>query len=329
MNKIRIVILCAIMCISIQQVSAQDFHYEKIQDAPEKVNFLNLGLGIWDMNLAAYNFSLWNFNPQVSLYLNSKLRVDGEFSYALLDRFYPEADSKEFQRDFSQITSIYKATNAAQGSVLATYYFRNNTETTDVRVHLKSSGHVDYVADIPGQVLSSTGVRLGYTAGSSLYSLNNIEMKGKDANMDVTFNESLRATTMIAYSMLKAGISFNSLYDFSIKTDMYGIRKAESMTGWYVDAFVPFNFTLDDVWVHKNTGYSSTSSNQVFIHQVSIDKYNNKLPLGGAIGYYNTNIKGAGVGWGAEAGLLPGLSNALLQNVYVRINCSFQFAIGF
>ena len=309
----------------------QDFKYEDIIDEPEHVSFAQVGIGIWDMNLNGYNMQLWNLNPRFYLQMSKKFSLEAEYSRAMLDRFYPSSSDEEFNGSAVIMQSQYKSTPAFNLNIVGTWFFTSNTVNEEVTHHLKSSGNVSYVSSIPTNVLYSKGLRLGYSKGSSFYSLNQT-MSGEVERTDIPGqkdNPSVNdgnASTTIDYSFFRVGFTSNTTINKVIKTDKYGDKDYRSSSFWYLDAFIPQNFDADDMYYNNYNG--SSSGFQLELYPVTINN-KKKLPVGGCIGYRSENIKGHGIGFGIEGGLLPGFKDDLAGAAYARINISYQFAVLF
>lgn len=318
--------------ISIAPINAQDFTYEDIVDDPQDIKFAQIGIGIWDMDINDYNLQIWNLNPRLYVQYSKLFSVEAEYIRALADRFYPSSADNSYNDGNSVILkSKYNSESARKASIIGTYYFKNSTREKDVTYHLKQEGNVAYVSSIPSQVLTSFGLRLGYTQGSTFYTLpdnllTDLQRLDIPGQFDNPLLNSETGSTMVDYSYFRVGLSMTKVYNKEFNTDKYGKKEYQDSNFWYLDLFINTKFEADDMYYNNYNG--SSTGFDLELYPVSIN-YREKLPVGGCIGYRSENVSGHGFGYGAELGLVPGFNDAIISNVYLRINVSYQFAVRF
>lgn len=324
----------AIIALFLETSYAQDFKYEDIVDDPEHMTFAQIGLGIWDMNLNGFNMQIWNLNPRIYFQTSKLFSIEAEGSKAMLDRFYPSPADALFSDGMSSpviLKSKYKSTPAININFTGTWYFSSRLKEEEVTHTLSEKGNVSYVSTLPTKVLYSKGLRLGYTAGSTHYTLGKSiasELQRTDMSGqidDISVNDG-NASTTIEYSYFKVGFSSTEIIKKIIQTDKYGKKDYSVSTAWYFDFFIPQKYEADDMYYNNFNG--SSSGYQLELYPVTIN-YKKKLPLGGCFGVKAENVSGHGIGIGVEGGVMPGFIGDIIGTLYGRVNFSYQFAYLF
>ena len=319
--------LAIFFAFSIQCAIAQDFKYESLVDDPEKVRFIQAGISIWDVNINDYNIQLWNLNPRLYGYINKHFTIEAEGSRSLVDRLTLKDESFVMDGSIVALQSKYASEPASSYNLVGTWYFANVVRQKSYGHTLKSEGNVNYVSDIPTNVLRSYGVRLGYTKGHTKFDLGNqvsdLVRLDNNTHLDESFTD---ATTNIEYATFKIGLAGSITVNKVINTDKYGKKVYQSHQYWYLDAFLSQKFEADEMYYNN---YRSDRNNpfQPELYPVSMN-HKPKLPIGGCVGYRIENVAGHGTGLVAELGLIPGFSDYLIENTYLRVGLSYSFSIS-
>lgn len=271
-----------------------------------------------------YDMSLNPFNSTIIA-----LGLDGTY---LGDKFYLYATSRihlvsklvdEFFKEPATRT-IYSDEWSRDVTVMGTIFFNRYMQESRFPVTLKKSGNVEYVTFIPAKETVLLGVDMGFTYMTTYYKMGKADLTGINRQGEQVDFDGV-ASTFLTQSILRLGISKTKTVDFKVHTDKFGGKGSTGQTRYYINTLFAFGQKLDDVF------RSFPEEPDIDVYQrLDINTNAKFLPIGAAIGIQSDGIgKRLNLGYGLEAGLMPGPRFHVLNNLYLdlklRLNIGKKF----
>ena len=279
----NILILSLVLFINVLNLKAQENTYEDILDDPEKLTFIQAGIGLWDINLNVFNLQKWNLNPRLFIQHEKSFSFEIEGYSSKIDRAFPTNPNHNFSDAFTtRVKSNHQPNSANSFNVIGTWFFLTNIDVEHVNYAISPIFTKSVAGSIRTNIMHCNGLRLGYTKAYSLYTLSNeitknlerTDISGKFDNVTITDGE---AYTTADYAYFRIGYSNSEIINKIISTEKFGEKEFAKSTTFYWDLFIPQKFITDDMMYNNTDGSSPTL--------LSVTVRNNKrVPLAGCFG---------------------------------------------
>lgn len=125
------------------------------------------------------------------------------------------------------------------------------------------------------------------------------------------------------YNNLAIGLSKLDITNVQVEVKSFGIRSNRSFSRKYFHLLIPVNNEFDDVFV-ENYDYQT---DETYYKRYQLN--NLKKMIGFRIGYDINNFHKFGLQAGFEAGVFPGLSSNMVNNIYFKFKAALGFGVLF
>jgi hypothetical protein len=223
--KKQIILACVIFfMIPFIVISQSTFSYDVVEDNPDSGNRLFAGVGTNTSPLNAKHSTNFPLGPEIAAYnifnrfaLKSSAHFQTGIRLFTLDE---KSDflTKYFSADMIIITDLFSSYKTKKG-----------------KVSLKSDGNVEYVSYVEHKRKRCLGLRLGFGTV-------NAPLKRHYTFTDVFYNDTL-PVTLYGYNQqnISFGISYTTLSNLTINTDLFGLVKKNNVSSFYADVLFPIN----------------------------------------------------------------------------------------
>lgn len=321
----QILLLCG-MIISVFNYAQSEgpVLIDKLKDKASDLNFFKVAIPIWDINLNDYNMSIYDLSITPHIQLGDKFYITANYTYSLGDRLSPEVnESNDVTTNTFRAVSIYEHTRANSFSLDGSFFFKQDLQTKDVRIKLKShrSGNTTYetVTYVPGEILTRYGLRLGFTKGITWYAFDDNTITGIDKSGNSQELDYQQKSSMLDYSNLRIGLCRAIQTNLHVNAKGYGYRTNAGFDYVYADVVLSLKNKFDDVY---GAYLYESNSNKMYYRQYEIDYNLKKSKLGFAIGFRSLPFIGLG-SFDIEAGAFPGVKKE--GNGYLKIGFNLAF----
>ena len=309
--------------------------YKVIDNDISDINYASVNAGL-AVNLNGYNGGA-GLGFGITGIVKSRVMVNANLTPLFLDRVLNNGDSPGNQSQISDyFYSKYESQHASSFNFNLVYNLSLKELDEEYRIILKSertSRDVITHFYIPVNGLKSVarGIKLGYEKGYTQLNLNETDLEVAEVNNTSNIyllSNSKNASTMYNFSNLRIGYSSTVISSIEVEVEGFGTKKESSFTNFYIDALVPMNRDIENMY-GANVGvnvFSSTNPNQVVTQEYKFTDKNSKLPIGIAIGGATSgglNSKGSLT---FEAGLLPTYTKLLSKSYYFKLG--FNLVLG-
>lgn len=309
--------------------------YKIVDNDISDINYANVNAGI-ALNLNGYNGGA-GLGFGVMGIIKSRFMVNANLTPIFLDRVLNTGETPGNQSQISDyFYSKYESQHASSYNFNLVYNLSVKELDEEYRIILKSEKTASnvithYYIPVNGLKSVARGIKLGYEKGYTQLNLNETDMEVAEINNasnTVSLSNAKNASTMYNYSNLRIGYSSTVITDIEVEVEGYGTKKESSFTNFYVDALIPINTGIENMYGANVgvQGFSSTSTNQVVTQEYKFTDKNAKLPIGIAIGGATSGgLKSKGC-LTFEAGILPTYTKLLTKSYFFKLG--FNFVLG-
>lgn len=290
--------------------------YQMLNDDP---NYSYWGAGLtYDLSIDQFNFPLVGFGLD-GIFMHEKFSANFHSTYNLFERLTDFSFNGQPQHE-----SIYEPEKSREIGFIGSYYFKNDVETLDQNVRLKSSGNTVYVMEVPAKMSTRFGADLGFFTGVNYYNfgdatLTGVDLAGNTATLD-SQDEDRAVSTMFNQSYLRVGVNRTKASNFEVITDQYGKKHTRDFTRIYAHFMYGFGQKLDDIFYLT----PDILGNEIYT-QYELTTNATFSAIGGAIGYEYYTMNKLGISYIAELGIYPGPKYSLGNNAYLDIKIRFHY----
>ncbi|NVO03528.1 MAG: hypothetical protein HXX09_12590 [Bacteroidetes bacterium] len=306
-----LLIICAFSAYS------QEMTYT-IKSENTDIKLVNAKLSFWDILVSS---SRMTFAGGIGgkVYLNG-LYVGGNYDIHYLDDLGEAVSSDNIVRG----SSIYQPTRSKNGDVTLGYFLQRET-TGKVRVNLKQQGKTLVYTKVEAKYNRIFGLQVNYKTGFSHMTIPaGVEVKDKYFPELGHIKTDYGMTTFMKYKWISFGPSIGKIVDIVADFDELGERKVKFFERIYGNVIFATKSELEDVYYTEGFG----SSNPM-VHQYVLDGNVAMSNLGFNIGYETFKLRGVGVGYGIEIGVMPGVKVKGAGNGYFLVKWGLVFGKGF
>ncbi len=315
--------------------NAEPPKYKIIDNDISDINYVNVNAGI-ALNLNGYNGGA-GLGFGVMGIVKSRFMVNANLTPIFLDRVINQGGDPGNQNQITDyFYSKYEGQFASSYNFNLVYNLSVRELDEEYKIVLKSERTgsnviTHYYIPVNGLKSVARGIKVGYEKGYTQLNLTETGMEVaeiNDASKTVTLTNAKNASTMYNYSNLRIGYSSTVIDAIEVEVEGYGTKKESSFTNFYIDALLPINAEIENMY-GANVGvfgFSSTSTNQVVTKEYKFTDKNTKLPIGIAIGGATSGGLSSKGYLTFEAGLLPTYTSLLTKSYFFKLG--FNLALG-
>lgn len=302
-----LIIICSI------SVTAQNAMTYNIIKENTDIKFISGKIAVWDVLISSSRMTFaGGFGGKI--YLNG-LFAGANYNFHYLDNLAEASSSNTMQG-----SSIYNSTKSRDADLTLGYFFQKKTKGK-IRINLKQQGKITYYTKVDAEFNKIIGLQATYKSGFSHLTIpSGVAVKDYYIPESGTITTQQGMTTFMKYGWISFGPSYGKTVDVAANFEGIGERKTEFFQRFYANVILGTSSKLEDVYYTEGFG----SSNPL-VHRYVLNGNVVMSKTGFNVGYETYKFRGVGIGYGIEAGLMPGVKLKDAGNGYLVVKWGIVF----